>query len=265
MLSVDLAGIGVWGDRFGDWAEFCSAIGGGAGASGPKLYADLLAARERRRASTFVKIAITVMDQACAMAEFDRSSVATVFGSAMGDVQIMDYMCGTLAAAPRTISPTRFHNSVHNAPTAYWSIATGSNSPSNAVSGHNHSSTVALLEGAAQAVAEEIPVVVAAQELATTGALRSVRRIDESLAVALLLVPRGRAAAPFGALMLEVVDADPPARSAGPPRAPGPAGNYTAELLDLLLAVAAREDSRLGLPLSPGTELAVTYRAGPGP
>ena len=38
----------------------------------------------------------------------------------------MHEICETLATAERQVSPTRFHNSVHNAPAGYWSIATQS-------------------------------------------------------------------------------------------------------------------------------------------
>ena len=38
-----------------------------------------------------------------------------MFTSTHGDLAITDYMCQTLATAPSEISPTKFHNSVHNA------------------------------------------------------------------------------------------------------------------------------------------------------
>ncbi len=38
-----------------------------------------------------------------------------VFVSAHGDLSINDYACSTLATDPSVLSPTRFHNSVHNA------------------------------------------------------------------------------------------------------------------------------------------------------
>jgi hypothetical protein len=58
-------------------------------------------------------MAIEVMDQACKMANISPDDVAVIFSSAMGDMQITDYMCRALAKTPKLISPTKFHNSVH--------------------------------------------------------------------------------------------------------------------------------------------------------
>src|SRR3546814_16767116 len=55
----------------------------------------------------------------------DPASLPSVFASTHGDLPIMDYMCATLASEPRTISPTKFHNSVHNAAAGYWTIGSG--------------------------------------------------------------------------------------------------------------------------------------------
>ena len=67
----------------------------------------------------------------------------------------------TLADAPRMVSPTKFHNSVHNASTGYWSIATGSHFAANAISAYADTVAASLLEGAVQAVEEDLPVLVA--------------------------------------------------------------------------------------------------------
>ena len=55
-----------------------------------------------------------------------RARSPTVFTSSSGDGDNVHEICETLAAADRQVSPTRFHNSVHNAPAGYWSIATRS-------------------------------------------------------------------------------------------------------------------------------------------
>ena len=74
-----------------------------------------------------------VAAQACAMAARDAAALPCVFASTHGDLAITDYMCATLAGAPRELSPTKFHNSVHNAPAGYWTIATHCHAASNAV------------------------------------------------------------------------------------------------------------------------------------
>ena len=62
----------------------------------------------------------------------DPATLPSVFTSAHGDLAVNDYMCATLATQPTAISPTRFHNSVHNAAAGYWTIATGCHAASSA-------------------------------------------------------------------------------------------------------------------------------------
>jgi hypothetical protein len=255
MTDVDIAGAGVWSQAFGNWDEFQDALAGREVEAGGALKPELIPARERRRAPAAVKMAVEVMDQACRMADIDPTDVATVFGSGMGDMQITDYICRTLADAPRMVSPTKFHNSVHNASTGYWSIATGSHFAANAISAYSDTVAASLLEGAVQAVEENLPVLVALEELAAPQPFKSVIEVDEPLAAALLLTPKGYAAAPLAGLRLEVraEDTDTPASLAV-------AGlefdnNFTAPLLPLLAALAHGEDSTHALPLSRGSTL----------
>ena len=65
-----------------------------------------------------------VATAACEAAQRDAAVAATVFTSSGGDGDNCHAICETLATTDRLISPTRFHNSVHNAPAGYWSIAT---------------------------------------------------------------------------------------------------------------------------------------------
>src|SRR3546814_20105073 len=64
----------------------------------------------------------------------DPASLPSVFASTHGDLPIMAYMCAPLTGEPRSISPTKFHNSVHNAAAGYWTIGSGCMHASNAVS-----------------------------------------------------------------------------------------------------------------------------------
>src|SRR3546814_3866786 len=76
----------------------------------------------------------------------DPASLPSVFASTHGDLPIMDYMCATLASEPRTISPTKFHNSVHNAAAGYWTIGSGCMHASTAVSAFDASFAQGLVE-----------------------------------------------------------------------------------------------------------------------
>ena len=258
MTDVDIAGAGVWSQAFGNWDEFQDALAGREVETGGALKPELIPARERRRAPAAVKMAVEVMDQACRMADIDPTDVATVFGSGMGDMQITDYICRTLAEAPRMVSPTKFHNSVHNASTGYWSIATGSHFAANAISAYADTVAASLLEGAVQAIEEDLPVIVALEELAAPQPFKSVIEVDEPLAAALLLTPRGASAAPLAGLKLAVRG-----QAAADDATVTVAGttfdnNFTAPLLPLLAALAHGEASTHALPLSRGSTLDLT-------
>ena len=55
----------------------------------------------------------------------DAATLATVFSASGADGHNCHALCEQLATDDRQLSPTRFHNSVHNAAAGYWSVATG--------------------------------------------------------------------------------------------------------------------------------------------
>jgi hypothetical protein len=258
MTSVNISGIGVWSEQFANWDEFRAVLGGSEAVLSSALKPELIPPEERRRAPQAVKMAIEVMDQACQMATLDPSGVATVFASGMGDMQITDYMCKTLATTPRLVSPTRFHNSVHNASTGYWSIATGSHAPANAVSGYSYSVAIAILEAAVQAIEENIPVLVVVEELEAPQPFRSVCDAELAFAAAVLLSPSGAASSPLASMDIEVhrskVDDSAPWRV----QSVDYSTNFAAKILPLLIAVAGQDAANLELPLSRSAALQVS-------
>ena len=106
----------------------------------------------------------------------------------------MHNICDTLNTREREVSPTRFHNSVHNAPAGYWSIAAGSSRSSASVCGYDATFGVGLLEAALMVAAERVPVLLVAYEVPYPPPLLAVRCVKEPFAVALLLLPEGPAA-----------------------------------------------------------------------
>ena len=261
MTDIDIAGLGVWSENFSNWEEFCSVLDGDAGDTTTPLKPELIPPKERRRAPLSVKMAVEVMDQACRMAVLEPSEVATVFASAIGDMQITDYMCRTLATTPRMVSPTRFHNSVNNASTGYWSIATHSHTPANAISGYSHSAWIAILEGAIQVVEEDIPVLVVVQDMAAPTPFQAIYASRHPFTAALLLVPVGYCSSRIASARLSVSSGavDPPQS----PQIPGIelSGNYAARLLPLLMALVQRGEAELQFPLSRGSSLSISLAA----
>lgn len=195
-MIVTITGVGVWTRGLYAWDDFLRGMTDGFAAVGgdfvpPKPQA--IPARERRRAGLTINLAVEVTHQACAMAGADPSTVASVFTSAMGDTDITDYLCRKLAADEMLLSPTQFHNSVHNAPSGYWSISASNRQPSSFAGGFRDSFAGGLLEAAACAGAERLPVVLTAYDIANRAPFGDVLPISESLALALLMVPGSQA------------------------------------------------------------------------
>jgi hypothetical protein len=147
----------------------------------------VLAPAERRRAPDTVALALEVAAAARAGSGRNAADVPCVFTSAHGDLSINDYMCSTLASDPKGLSPTKFHNSVHNAAVGYWTIGTGCMAASNAVSAYEHSFASGLLEAAVQCACDQEPVLLVGYDAPTVGALTSVTDSRGLLAVALVI------------------------------------------------------------------------------
>jgi hypothetical protein len=187
-----IEGIGIWCPELVNWPAACAAF---AEAVGPATHSasrpapGLLPPAERRRAPETVLVALEAAQQACSMAGRAPRDLAHVFASAYGDLAINDYLCEVLARAPLEVSPTRFHNSVHNAAAGYWTIATGCRRSSSAISAGPYSFGAGLLEAASLAQNESEPALLVAYDSAASGPLRDVIACRSSLGVALVLAP----------------------------------------------------------------------------
>lgn len=248
MTELDIAGIGIWSSFFPDWPAFCDGINNGNWQSDSALQPGLMPSRERRRAPQSVKMAVEVLDQACTMASVDPANAAIVFSSAMGDMQITDYLCKVLAAPPRLVSPTRFHNSVHNAATGYWSIARHIHAPTNAVSALGYSAPMAFLEAAVQATEEDLPVLLVSQEMAAPSALRVICPSDHPISLALLLTKPGLFSSTLASFQFGIEDKSPDWPELHPHLNELFKGNFGSRLLPLLTAIAPVDSLRSSAP-----------------
>jgi hypothetical protein len=120
-------------------------------------------------------------------AEADAREVVSVFASSDGETGVLDRLCTELAMPQRTISPTLFHHSVHNAPSGYWGIATASKQSSTVLACYDSSFCAALLEAAAYVHIEERPVLLVAYDLPPPPPLYAARPLRGGFAAALLL------------------------------------------------------------------------------
>jgi len=243
-LEIGVAGIGVWSPQWPSWdvaqAALCGKVEAAAEAAS-RPAPTLLPPAERRRAPEAVLIAVEAAQQACAMALREPRDLAHVFASAYGDLPVNDYLCATLARAPGEISPTRFHNSVHNAAAGYWAIATGCMRSSTAVSAGDSTFGAALLETALIARNEAVLLVVS--DVAAVGPLQDVIACRSSFAVAFVLAPV--TAHPSSRLRLRLCDGAAPLAQDAALLQANHQGNPAAASLLLLAALARRQATTL--------------------
>ena len=248
-LRLQVEGIGVWSPQLADFAALGRVLEGAPpDARAARPGASLLPANERRRASPSVLLAMEVAQQAVAMSGRDAATLPCVFASADGDQATTDYMCATLAQTPTELSPTRFHNSVHNAPVGYWTIAVGCNAPSNAVAAQRATFGAALLEAACQVLDEQRAVLLVCADAVGSGPLLEVTGCNVSFGCALVLAPEAGTRA-LARLALQL-GARQPESALAEPLAGWRAGNASAASLPLL-SLLARGSGRCQLAASP--------------
>lgn len=191
-LTAYIVGIGIIGPGLTDWQSGARAL------SGEEPYSprptiiptpEGLPPAERRRTGATVKLALSAAQQAVAAAAIDPQTLPAVFASSSGDGLICHEICETLASADRQVSPTRFHNSVHNAAAGYWSLATGATAASTALCAYDASFAAGLLEALALVTVDRVPVLLSAYETTYPEPLRAKRPLPDSFAVALVFTP----------------------------------------------------------------------------
>jgi hypothetical protein len=259
---VYVDGLACWSPRTPDWPSARAAFRGEAALLDPPVRRpapELLAPTERRRAPDTVAIALEVASRAVAQSGRLATELPSVFSSAHGDLAINDYMCATLVAEPGAISPTRFHNSVHNAAAGYWTIGTGCMQASTALTAYLNSFAQGLLEAASQCSADHHSVLMVAYDIAALGPLASVTTSREMLAVAFVLAPE-RGPRSIGQLDWQLVTAAVSAPRARSPAAQALAVNAIADCLPLLEGIADGSSFELELPLDAALALQLAWK-----
>lgn len=190
--SVYVDGVGLIGPGFADWPQAVQVMTGAAAyAHAPAAIPPpaALPAAERRRTSPSVKLALAIGAQAAQAAGRDPAQLAAVFAASGGDGENCHAICEMLAGEDRFISPTRFHNSVHNAPAGYWSIAARAMAPSNVLCAYDGSFAAGLLESACQVAVDGHDTLLIASDTGYPHPLRETRCIRDAFGTALVLAP----------------------------------------------------------------------------
>lgn len=195
-MKLSISGIGFVGAALADWDEAADALRNGREPGhmpldelGRALKADRLPRTERRRAGKSTRLAMTSCWEAVEAAGLDPATLPMVFASSTGDTEVLNHSCASLAEPERMISPIRFHNSVHNAASGYWSISVGAQEPATAIAAHNETAAVGLLEAGMQATLGNRPVLLVVYDLPFPEPMHQAEPISEPLAIALVIQP----------------------------------------------------------------------------
>ncbi len=261
-LDACIEGIGLLGPGFSSWPHARPIL------EGKQPYQPqptvlptpaLLPAAERRRSGAIVRLTLATGLEAVTAAGLDAATLPTVFASSGGDGETCHAICEMLASSDRRISPTRFHNSVHNAAAGYWSIATGAMAASSALSAHDASFGAGLLEAVIQAAVDGTRTLLLACDTRYPQPLHGARPMLDAFGIALVLAPQAgvrslaRISVALSAAGADTLD-DPALERLrlGVPAARG---------LPLLRALSLSQDGPVVLDYLDDTRLAVTVAA----
>ncbi|MBV8095757.1 MAG: beta-ketoacyl synthase chain length factor [Acetobacteraceae bacterium] len=188
-----ILGMSVWGPGLEGWDASRPILAGlqdyVARESSPPP-PSILSATERRRTGLAVRLALTAAQQASEMAGVSPGKVRAIFGTANGDGPVVHAILESLAGPDRVVSPTLFHNSVHNAAAGYWTIATRSHQPTTSLSCHDDTFAACLLKAALEVAKEPEPVLLVVYDAPLPEPLGSKRPTAAHFAAGLVLAPQ---------------------------------------------------------------------------
>ena len=199
-FAMRVAGVGLVGPGLVDWASARDILAGRAAyAFQPTVLPspDVLPATERRRAGRSVRVALGAGLAAVRDAGCEARDLVSIFGSSGGDGDTLDAICDTLASNDRELSPTRFHNSVHNAPAGYWGIATGAMQASDTIAAFDATFAAGLVEATARLATDPSQaLLLVCYDAPYPEPLRTVRPILDAFGVGLVLTAGTAGAGP---------------------------------------------------------------------
>ena len=204
-MNIFVHGVGVLGPGIENW-ETCRSLFTEQRPYDDSVTPDpmpsILPANERRRSSDIVRWSLQVAQEAVQNSQFPPKDMAAVFASSGGEVGILHKICQSLDSSTPLVSPTLFHQSVHNAAVGYWSIASGSQRPSTSLACYDSSFAGGLLEATTLlSVDQEEFVLFAAYDIPAPFPLNETRPLIAPFALAFIL---GKQALPMSVSMLDI-------------------------------------------------------------
>lgn len=259
MMDAQIQGIGLFGPGLSGWDAAGPVLQGAVAFEMTDVVVpppQALAPRERRRTSGGVRLALAAAGEAVAAAQADPKDLPAVFGWAHGDIAVAQKILIELATHERYVSPTDFHNSVHNVAAGYWAIATGSHQHGSSVAAARDTFPASLLKAMAQVHCEKRAVLLVVCDLPCPAPLDSVCHVDAPFGFAMVLAPADGCT---GLARISVGYHNAAAKAETGPRVAELRElaelNSAARALPLLEHLARRESAPLQVPYGPQARL----------
>ncbi len=243
-MRIFVDGVGVLGPGIESWDSYRNLLKDEStydNSVTPDPMPSILPDNECRRSSDVVRWSLHVAQEAVKQSQMDPKTMATVFASSGGEVGILHKICQSLESPTPIVSPTLFHQSVHNAAAGYWSIASSSQRPSTSLACYDSSFAGGLLEAATLlSVNQEDCILFVAYDIPAPFPLHETRPLIAPFAIALVLSTK---ASPMSFSMLDIsllsetIDKRP-ATTLHPSLEPIRLGNPAARGLPLLQPIA---------------------------
>ena len=267
VLEAGIISVSIWGPGLEGWAA-SRPILAGVTPYEPRVLPPpapaFLPSTERRRTGPVVRLALAVAHEAALSSGLPPDGLRSVFGSSNGDGVVVGGILDALATAgdhERVVSPTAFHNSVHNAAAGYWSIAMGNTQPATCLGCHDGTWAASLLKAVVDVAVDGQPVLLCCYDHPLPPPLAALRPTVAAFGAGLVLAPIG-VGTPMATIRVRY-GATPLAANAGLPRNPAfhalAAGNAIAQALRLLETLALGVDDTHALPYLDG-RLDITVR-----
>lgn len=132
MSELYVRSVGLWSPGYANAPAWCT---GDVDAAVEAPAANFLRGPLRRRATAQTRAAVEVLGQVVAEAGWDSSKIATIWGTAHGEHATSIAMFEWMARGEGRLSPTQFHNSVHNTAGGYASISQKNTTTSTTLTG----------------------------------------------------------------------------------------------------------------------------------
>ncbi len=204
---IFIRAVGIAAPGLSGWQQAQAVLCGASPlvvAAEPPYQPALLPPNERRRATASVRQAFRAAEDAVTQLGGDARELASVFASSDADMAVLHRICAALATEQRVVSPTDFHNSVHNAASGYWSIAVQSMAPTTTLSAYDASFAAGLLEACALAHDRAGDALLVAYDAIPPAPLLAKRRLDASASVALVVSAQPQPTDALGQIELEL-------------------------------------------------------------